>query len=119
MTLFQAEAPFEPISRGFREFTGGPLGPWILVGVVVFVALAVVLRLALARSRDPNLRLFRRLAEAAGLTSAERRFLRRAAERAGAGEAMVFFRRSLFEGAVPGAGVDRRLVESLRRKLYS
>jgi len=119
--LFQAE-PFEPIRRGFREFAGsGPAAPWILLGVVLLAVLAVVVRAVLARRRDPVRRLFRRLADAAGLTPAERRFLRRASERAGGpgGEAMIFFRRSLFEGAVPGSGVDRRIVEALRRKLYS
>ena len=120
MSLFQAE-PFEAIRRGFRDFTGGGLGPWILLAAVVLAAAVVVARVALARRRDPNRRLFRRLADAADLTSAERRFLRRAAERAGGpgGEAAIFFRRSLFEGAVPGSGADRRIVEGLRRKLYS
>lgn len=121
MTFLQDE-PFEPIRRSFRDFTGGsPLAPWILLGVVVLAVVIVVVRVALVRRRDPARRLFRRLAEAADLTSAERRFLRRAGERAGGpgGEAMIFFRRSLFEGAVPGAGVDRRIVEALRRKLYS
>jgi len=113
--------PFEPISRGFRERTGAEDALlWLVVAALAAAAVVGLLVAIFGREREPGRRLFRRLADANGLTAAERRLLRRAAERAAAEDpALIFFRRSLFEESAGFLETDPREVDRLRRKLYS
>jgi hypothetical protein len=118
---FAVQEPFEPISRGFRERSGteDALVLTLLLAVAAAVVVALLLAL-LGKERDPARRLFRRLADANGLTGAERRLLRRVAERAAAENwALLFFRRSLFEESAAGLDADAREVDRVRRKLYA
>lgn len=116
----QQEVPYERISRGFREQVAGDRGAGLLIATLLALALfGILLWAATQRERGGVRRLFRRLADAGGLSRAERRFLLAIGERTGEeNPAALFFRKSLFEEAVGEMNADPALVESVRRKVF-
>lgn len=117
--------PLEEIGRGFRGATGAtPV--FLAVFVAVLVALIVIL-LIVRRRTSPAARadrfrkdLLRRLAEASGLTSAERDLLAHITKHYQIDDPIeIFLKRSLFEAALPVLRLDLAVADQLRRKLYS
>jgi hypothetical protein len=73
----------------------------------------------LRRDRGGARQLFRRLADANGLTGPERRLFQAVAQRAGEDHLpALFFRRGVFDDATADMAADRELLESVRRKVY-
>ena len=116
----QDDPSYERISRGFREYTEDGKGPVLaLAAVLLLLLLALAAGTLLRRDRSGARRLFRRLADANGLTRPERRLFLAVAERAGEDHPpALFFRRGLFDEATADMAADPELVESLRRKVY-
>jgi hypothetical protein len=114
------DADYERISRGFREYTGEDKGPALAVAALLALLLAgLILSALLRRGRSGARQLFRRLADANGLTRPERRLFLAVAERAGEDHPpALFFRRGLFDEATADMAADREMIESLRRKVY-
>ena len=123
MRLFAAvqdDGNYERISRGFREYAGEDKAPaFLILAILALVLVGVVLYSLLRRDRGGDRQLFRRLADANGLTGPERRLLQAVARRAGEDHLpALFFRRGLFDEATAEMAADRDLLESVRRKVY-
>ena len=116
----QDDGSYERISRGFREYAGEDKLPAFAVLAILVVGLVgLVLYGLLRRDRGGDRHLFRRLADANGLTGPERRLLQAVARRAGEDHLpALFFRRGLFDEATAEMAADRDLLESVRRKVY-
>lgn len=110
----------EWVRQGFRGSAVETLA--VLGAALALVALGFLLHtLFSARGRlaREGRRLFHRLADASGLPRAERECLLRLARHAGLPDpALVFVRRSAFEGAVHELRVEPAAADSLRRRLY-
>ena len=116
----QDDGSYERISRGFREYAGEDKLPAFAVLAILVVGLVgLVLYGLLRRDRGGDRQLFRRLADANGLTGPERRLFQAVARRAGEDHLpALFFRRGLFDEATAEMAADRDLLESVRRKVY-
>lgn len=111
---------YERIGRGFREYAGEDKSPEFAIVAGLAILLAVLILWSLLRRDTSGARqLFRRLADANGLTRPERRLFMAVARRAGEEHPpSLFFRRTLFDDAALGMDADPELLDSVRRKVY-
>jgi len=124
MILLRAQGPFEEVEKGVWEYVTTRSTFWglLLLGIGILVLLLLLSRhwnsLA-ARATRGRKALFRKLAEAQQLTRPERRILKRMVRHYGlADPALIFVKRSLFEGAVSGSAAETSWIDELRKKLY-
>ncbi len=120
LRTIQDDGSYERISRGFREQVAEGQGPVLAIaGLLAALIVGLALRSLPVWDRGGTRRLFRRLADASGLTRPERRLFLAVAERAGEEDPpALFFRRELFDEATADMAADPDLIESLRRKVY-